>query len=269
MGKVYLVGAGPGDPDLLTVKAVRILASADIVLHDALVSKEVLDLVAPTAKVIDVGKRCGQKFLTQSEINSVLTNAAAGARVVVRLKGGDPLVFGRAGEEIEALKSAGVEFEIVPGITAAIAAAAASQVSLTDRRLASQVLFTTAHSKSGGIELDWTEAITTSTTTVVYMPGSDYRNLAGALAERLGSEMPCLIVSGATLAAQQIYRTDVAGLRGLRGISAPALLIIGRIAGAYTGAAGLLKQSETAAVRRMANWLMANTRGSREQELSD
>jgi uroporphyrin-III C-methyltransferase len=228
MGKVYLVGAGPGDPELLTVKAVRILAAADIVLHDALVSKEVLDLVVPTATVINVGKRCGKKFLTQSEINSILTSAAAVAKVVVRLKGGDPLIFGRAGEEIEALNDAGVEFEIVPGITAAIAAAAVSQVSLTDRRLASQVLFTTAHRKAGVMDLDWTERITPDTTTVVYMPGSDCRNLSHALAEKLGPEMPCVVVSSATLPTQQIRRTNVAEVRNP--IDAPALLIVGRVA---------------------------------------
>src|SRR5258708_8611756 len=122
-GKVYLVGAGPGDPELLTLKAARILADADVVLFDALVSKEVLALVSRDAQLIDVGKRAGKKLLTQEEINSLLVNYATKNRIVVRLKGGDPLLFGRAGEEIEALRAAGVEFEIVPGITAAICAA--------------------------------------------------------------------------------------------------------------------------------------------------
>ena len=117
MGKVYLVGAGPGDPELLTVRAARILAATDIVLHDALVTQEVLKLVSPKARVIDVGKRCRQKLLTQDEINAYLVHAAARYEVVVRLKSGDPLIFGRAGEEIEALSKAGVDFEIVPGIT--------------------------------------------------------------------------------------------------------------------------------------------------------
>jgi len=141
--KVYLVGAGPGDPELLTLKAVRLLAAANVVLHDALVSEGVLALISPAAEVINVGKRAGQKLLTQDEINSLLVSCAGAHQTVVRLKGGDPTVFGRAGEEIEALRKAGVAWEIVPGISAALGAAAAAGISLTDRRVASQILFTT------------------------------------------------------------------------------------------------------------------------------
>src|SRR5277367_489409 len=111
MGRVYLVGAGPGDPELLTLKAARLLASANIVLHDSLVSREILERISPVAEIIDVGKRCGRKLLTQDEINALLVSYAASHEVVVRLKGGDPSVFGRAGEEIEALRHAKVEFE--------------------------------------------------------------------------------------------------------------------------------------------------------------
>jgi len=143
MGKVYLVGAGPGDPELLTRKAARLLAEATIVLHDALVSREVLALISPRAERIDVGKRFGQKLLTQDEINSLLISYAASQEIVVRLKGGDPLIFGRAAEEMLALREAAADFEVVPGITAALAAAASAKISLTDRRLASQLLFTT------------------------------------------------------------------------------------------------------------------------------
>lgn len=231
MGKVYLVGAGPGDPELLTVKAVRILAAADLVLHDALVTREILDLVSPQARVIDVGKRCGQKLLTQDEINSYLVHAAALARIVVRLKSGDPLVFGRAGEEIEALKNAGVDFEIIPGVTSALAAAAAARVSLTDRRLASQILFTTAHRKGGSMDWDWVSAIRPDITVVVYMPGAAYAELASALLNHgLDAHTPCVIVSAAAQKSQQMHWTDVAGLRKLSGIPAPALLIVGRVA---------------------------------------
>ena len=148
-GKVYLVGAGPGDPELLTVRAVRILQTADIVLHDALVSEAVLALVAPRAEVIHIGKRAGKKLLTQAEINAVLVHYARTGKTVVRLKGGDPLIFGRAGEEMDALREAGVEFEVVPGISASMAAAAAAGVSLTDRRFAAQVMFITAHREPG------------------------------------------------------------------------------------------------------------------------
>jgi len=143
MGRVYLIGAGPGDPELLTVKAARLLASADIVLYDSLVSQEILNLISASAQKIDVGKRAGPKLLTQGEINSLLISYAANQETVVRLKGGDPGIFGRAGEEIAALREASVPFEIVPGITAALGAAAAAGISLTDRRVASQVLFTT------------------------------------------------------------------------------------------------------------------------------
>jgi len=230
MGKVYLVGAGPGDPELLTLKAVRILAAANLVLHDALVNKEILELISAKARVIDVGKRCGQKLLTQEEINAYLVHASAVADVVVRLKGGDPLVFGRAGEEIEALKNAGVDFEIIPGITSALAAAAAARVSLTDRRLASQILFTTAHRKGGGMELDWASAIRPDITIVVYMPGSAYAELGNALMNNgLDPRTPCVIVSAAAQKSQQMDWTDVAGLRSLSDINAPALIIVGRV----------------------------------------
>jgi len=143
MGKVYLIGAGPGDPELLTVKAARLLEQATIVLHDSLVSREVLQIIPRSAEIIDVGKRCGQKLLTQDEINALLVSYAASREAVIRLKGGDPVVFGRAGEEIEALRRAGVAFEIVPGITAALGAAAVAGISLTDRRAASQIVITT------------------------------------------------------------------------------------------------------------------------------
>ena len=231
MGKVYLVGAGPGDPELLTVRAARILASADIVLHDALITPEVLTLVSPKARVIDVGKRCGQKLLTQDEINAYLIHAAALVTTVVRLKSGDPLIFGRAGEEIEALVKAGVDFEIVPGITSALAAAAAARVSLTDRRLASQVLFTTAHRKGGAISLDWIRAITPDTTVVVYMPGSAYAELGNTLlSSGLDPQTPCVIVACAARKSQQMLWTDLSGLGRLSAVSAPALLIVGRVA---------------------------------------
>jgi len=182
--KVYLVGAGPGDPELLTLKAVRLLAAANVVLHDALVSEGVLALISPAAEVINVGKRAGQKLLTQDEINSLLVSCAGAHQTVVRLKGGDPTVFGRAGEEIEALRKAGVAWEIVPGISAALGAAAAAGISLTDRRVASQILFTTFSRGSDGSVMDW-GCVTSTTTLVLYMPGADYvevseRLLAGA-----------------------------------------------------------------------------------------
>jgi uroporphyrin-III C-methyltransferase len=230
MGKVYLVGAGPGDPELLTMKAARLLAGAGIVFHDSLVSGEVLRLIAPEAKVIDVGKRCGQKLLTQEEINSLLVSAAANHRVVVRLKGGDPLIFGRAGEEIEALRNAGVAFEIVPGITAALGAAAAAGMSLTDRRAASQIVISTFSRGAESASMDWS-AITSTTTLALYMPGPDYAEVAHRLREGgLPEDLPCVIVSHATSAEQQIRWTNLARLAHEERLPAPAVMIIGRVA---------------------------------------
>jgi uroporphyrin-III C-methyltransferase len=230
MGKVYLVGAGPGDPELLTVKAARLLDTAGIVFHDSLVSREILRLIARDGEVIDVGKRCGQKLLTQGEINSLLVSAASKHEVVIRLKGGDPLIFGRAGEEIEALRNAGVDFEVVPGITAALGAAAAAGISLTDRRAASQVVISTFSRGTEGAPMDFT-AITSTTTLALYMPGPDYAEVAHRLREGgLPDDMPCVIVSNATGVRQQIRWTTVAHLAYEEKLPAPALMIVGRVA---------------------------------------
>jgi uroporphyrin-III C-methyltransferase len=230
MGRVYLVGAGPGDPELLSVKAARLLAGASIVFHDSLVSREILRLIATEAEVIDVGKRCGHKLLTQDEINSLLVSAAANYEVVVRLKGGDPLIFGRAGEEIEALRNADVDFEIVPGITAALGAAAAAGISLTDRRAASQVVISTFSRGTEGASMDW-GAITSTTTLALYMPGPDYAEVAHRLREGgLPDDLPCVIVSNASGAAQEIRWTTVARLADEPRLPAPALMIVGRVA---------------------------------------
>jgi uroporphyrin-III C-methyltransferase len=230
MGNVYLVGSGPGDPELLTLKAARILKTADIVLHDSLVSKEVLALVSSRAELINVGKRCGQKLLTQDEINSLLISLAASHEIVVRLKGGDPLIFGRAGEEIEALINSGTEFEIVPGITAAVGAAAGAKISLTDRRVASQVLFTTVQRGVGESDVDW-GTLTGSTTLVIYMPQSDYAHVASLLRERgLPEDMPCVLVSNASRENQRVHWTRLTNLPEADRLPAPTLLIVGRVA---------------------------------------
>jgi uroporphyrin-III C-methyltransferase len=233
MGKVFLIGAGPGDPDLLTVKAARLLERATIVLHDSLVSREVLQRIAAGAEIIDVGKRCGRKLLTQDEINALLVSYSACHEIVIRLKGGDPLIFGRAGEEIEALRNAGVDFEIVPGITAALGAAAAAGISLTDRRAASQVVIATfsrgGDARAATPQLDWGAA--SAATLVLYMPGADYAEVAQRLRDAgLPEDLPCVIVSNATGANQQIRWTNVAGLSAEEKLPAPALLIVGRVA---------------------------------------
>lgn len=230
MGKVYLIGAGPGDPELLTVKAARLLASAEIVLHDALVSRGVLALISPRAVFIDVGKRAGRKLLTQDEINALLVSYAQTRELVVRLKGGDPSIFGRAGEEIEALRKAHLDYEVVPGITAALGGAAAAGISLTDRRIASQVLFTTFSRGIDGSAMDW-GCVTSTTTLVLYMPGAEYAEVAQRLREGgMPDDLPCVIVSGASCAQQQIRWTNIARLGCEEKLPAPALLIVGRVA---------------------------------------
>jgi len=230
VGKVYLTGAGPGDPELLTLKAARLLAAADVILHDALVSTEVLSMASPGALLVDVGKRCGTKLLTQDEINALLIAYAKEHDIVVRLKGGDPALFARAGEEVTALRDAGVEYEIVPGISAAFGAAAAAGISLTDRRLASQVLFTTFSRHSSGRDLGW-RMIGNATTVAIYMPGSDYGDVASHLLNAgVTADTPCVIVSQAGGKKQSLRWTTVAGLYDAEKLPAPALLIVGKVA---------------------------------------
>jgi len=229
-GKVFLIGAGPGDPELLTVKAARILQSADIVLHDSLVSAEVLALIPWRAERIDVGKRRGFRLLTQKEINALLVASAQKSSTVVRLKGGDPLLFGRAAEEIEALRAAQVPFEVVPGISAAFGAAAAAQISLTDRRLASHVLFTT-YSRAPEAHVLPLLGITAETTIVVYMPGPDYSGVSHWLLESgIVPETPCLVISKASQREQSVQSATLSQLASLPALPAPALLVIGRVA---------------------------------------
>ncbi len=229
-GKVYLIGAGPGDPELLTLRAARLLDGAHVVLHDALVSDAVLAMISPAAELINVGKRAGRKLLTQEEINALLVSCAEIHRTVVRLKGGDPTIFGRAGEEIEALRAAGIEYEIVPGISAALGAAAAAVISLTDRRVASQILLTTFSRGINGNVMDW-GCVTSTTTLVLYMPGADYAEVSEwLLGGGLPADLPCVIVSHATGSQQQVRWSSVARLASEEKLPAPALLIVGRVA---------------------------------------
>jgi uroporphyrin-III C-methyltransferase len=228
-GHVYLVGAGPGDPELLTLKALRILRSANIVLHDSLVSPEVLNLIPASAERIDVGKRAGFRLLTQDDINSLLVAAAQNHEIVVRLKGGDPLLFGRAAEEIQVLRHANISCEVVPGMSAAFAAAAAAQISLTDRRVASRVLFTT-FSRSADARLFGRVDLSPDATVVVYMPGPDYAEVSRWLLDaNLVPDTPVLVVSKASQPDQSAHTTSIAALANLAPLPAPALLIVGRV----------------------------------------
>lgn len=231
-GKVYLVGAGPGDPELLTVKASALLRSADLVLHDDLVPAAIVSLTAPHAIVINVGKRCGAKSITQDEINGLMIDSARRGMSVLRLKGGDPLVFGRLAEELDALDVAEVPFEVVPGITAGFAAAASLGASLTDRRTNSRILIVSnhhAHRKETPDEVDWSDAARRDTTLVVYMPGKDLTGLSRSLVEAgLPLDTPCIVVSQATTTAQRQFGASLGQLRSLPPVEPPAILLIGR-----------------------------------------
>jgi uroporphyrin-III C-methyltransferase len=232
-GKVYLVGAGPGDPELLTGKALRLLRAADVVLHDDLVAPEILALIPPTAQVHNVGKRCGRKSISQEGINALMVAYASDGLEVVRLKGGDPLIFGRAGEEMEALREAGIRFEVVPGVTAALGAAAAARIPLTDRRLASRLVFLTAHRRAGKIATDWSGVALPGTTVVIHMPGENYGGLAAELcAAGLSGQTPCVIVSGAATPREQVHQTILERLPQAPRLTPPALLIVGKVAAA-------------------------------------
>lgn len=229
-GKVYLVGAGPGDPELLTLKALRVLRTAEAVLHDDLVAPEILSLIPPTAQVHDVGKRCGTKKIRQEEINFLMVELAASGKQVVRLKSGDPLVFGRAGEEIESLRRADIPYEIVPGVTSALGAAAAAGIPLTHRRKSSALVFITAHQASDSDALEWTKLVGSGATLVIYMPGQNYAALVRELTSAgLASETPCAVISRATTRYQQVHRTTIAELYRAPRLASPTLLIVGQV----------------------------------------
>ena len=230
-GRVYLVGAGPGDPELLTLKALRLLHHADVVLHDELVGAEILGFIRSTAKLHNVGKRNGNRSTPQAEIHTLLVQYARMGLQVVRLKGGDPLVFGRAGEEIEALRAAGIEFEIIPGVTSALGAAASTQIPLTHRQLASSFIVLTGH-RSSTHDSAWPASIPPGTTVVVYMPGYDYAATSAQLEARgVNPATPCAIISRATWNDQRIYRTTLQDLRSAPQLPSPTLLVVGEVVG--------------------------------------
>ena len=228
-GRVWLVGAGPGDPDLLTLKAARLIGSADVIVHDGLVSEEILSLAPASARLIDVAKRKSRHTLPQGDINRLLVAFALQGLTVVRLKAGDPFIFGRGGEELEECRTAGVICEVVPGVTAALAASAGAGAPLTHRGLAQSVTFVTGHAAHGDPDLDWAALARANQTVVIYMG----LTTAGLIGERLmaagrDGATPALIVVNASRADEQSHPTTLAQLaataEGLRG---PALLIVG------------------------------------------
>jgi uroporphyrin-III C-methyltransferase len=230
-GKVYLVGAGPGDPELLTLKALRVLKSADVVLHDALIGPEILTLIPRAAIAENVGKRCGMKSARQQDIHQSLINYARLDLQVVRLKGGDPLIFGRCGEEIEALRQANIDFEIVPGITAALGAAASARIPLTHRDIASSLVILTSHRSKSGEPAIWPSPLPNNSTLVIYMPGQDYESVAQKLVDSgIASDTPCAILSQATSPQESLHVTTVERLAASPRLIAPNLLVVGAVA---------------------------------------
>jgi uroporphyrin-III C-methyltransferase len=228
-GSVWLVGAGPGDPELLTIKALKALGRADVVVHDGLVSDDILAMAPQAARLINVAKRKSRHTLPQEEINRLLVALALEGLTVVRLKGGDPFVFGRGGEELEACRAAGVEVHVVPGVTAALAASAGAGAPLTHRGSAQAVTFVTGHAAHGEPDLDWTALARPNQTVVIYMG----LTTAALIAERLigaGREgsTPALIVVNASRSDEQRIATTLASLSAAtEGLSGPALLLVG------------------------------------------
>jgi uroporphyrin-III C-methyltransferase len=238
-GKVFFVGAGPGDPELLTVKALKRLQAADVVLHDDLVEREILSLVNESAHVRSVGKRCGQKGSTQKEINALLIAFASFGLNVVRLKGGDPSIFGRSGEEMSALRAADIDFEIIPGITSALASAAAANVSLTQRGIASAVLLVSNHLAKSG-PLPWQAYVSSGATLIIYMPGFDYDVIAGQLIDAgMSRDVPSAVISRVSTKDQQILRTTLDRLPKATRLPAPTLLVVGEVLRSDALSAGL------------------------------
>ena len=231
-GTVYLVGAGPGDPELLTLKAARLLAEAGIVLHDDLVPASILNLAGKQALVVSVGKRCGQKKITQAAIHEMMISSARQGLAVVRLKSGDPMIFGRAGEEMDALRAAQVPFQIVPGVTAASAAAALLGASLTDRRLASRLIVLSGHHAAGETpeHAFGSHPLPQDATLAIYMPGPDLARAATALLKGgLPGNTPCVVVSDASRPAAGYRAFRLNALEKLSLSQSPRLLLVGKV----------------------------------------
>ena len=232
VGTVYLVGAGPGDPDLLTLRAARLLAEAELVIHDGLVDPAVLAMVRPGAELVSVAKSRARHTLPQNEINALLVREARAGRGVIRLKGGDPFVFGRGGEEAEACRAAGVPVEVVPGVTSALGAAAAAQIPLTHREDASIVSFVAGQCK-GLAEQDWAGLAGTGRTLVIYMGVKTAPQIAEKLmADGLAPDVPVAVIENAARANMRVLRGLLAALPDLverERVKSPALIIIGSV----------------------------------------
>ena len=231
-GTVYLVGAGPGDPDLLTMRAARLIEAARLIVHDGLVDPAILALAPPHARLISVAKARARHTMAQEEINALLVREALRGHVVVRLKGGDPLIYGRGGEEAEACHAAGVPVEIVPGVSAANGAAAAAQIALTHRDASSVVSFVAGQCK-GLSEQDWSGLAGKGRTLVIYMGVSTAPQIADKLmADGLAPDMPVAVIENAARPQMRVLRGLLAALPDLveqERVKSPALIVIGDV----------------------------------------
>jgi len=234
VGTVHLVGAGPGDPDLLTLRAARLIMQAGLIVHDGLVSEQVLALAGPKARLVSVAKRRSRHTMPQDAINALLVREALAGKQVVRLKGGDPLIFGRGGEEAEACRAAGVPVEVVPGITSALGAAAAAQIPLTHRNSASVVSFVAGQCK-GLTEQDWSGLAGKGRTLVIFMGVATAPQIAEKLiADGLSPAMPVAVIENASSPRMRVLRGPIAGLADLvarERVKSPALIVVGEVAG--------------------------------------
>ncbi len=236
-GRVALVGAGPGDPGLLTVAAQELLAGADLVFHDALVGPEVLAMASPDAELVAVGKRGGRRSARQDEITAALIEAAGAGREVVRLKGGDPFVFGRGGEELNALLAAGIEVVVVSGVSVAVAASAAAGISFTMCWVSASVAVATATGADADIPERLIELAAAADTLVLLMPLGVLDELAARLAGVLGPQRPAAVIADATLPTERVVRgtlADIAGLARAGAVAAPATLVVGEVVNAVS-----------------------------------
>jgi len=232
-GTVYLVGGGPGNPELLTLRAAHLIASADAIVYDNLVGKGIVELIPAATERIYVGKQAGNHTLPQEEINALLVRLALAGKNVVRLKGGDPFIFGRGGEEIEELLQHGVRFEVVPGVTAASGMAAYAGIPLTHRDHAQSCTFVTGHLKDGSVDLDWPALARPHQTIVIYMGIGALPEICRQLtAHGLPGTTPAAVVQNATLVNQRVVSGTLATLPGLvagSGIVPPALIVVGDV----------------------------------------
>ncbi len=232
-GRVYLVGAGPGDPELLTLRAVRLLEQAQVVVYDHLVSSAVLEFVSPTAQRIFAGKRRNEHTLRQEQINALLVSLARQGKLVVRLKGGDPFIFGRGGEELQALAAQGIAFEVVPGVTAASGVASYAAIPLTHRDYAQSCIFVTGHLKDGTADLDWPSLVRRHQTVVIYMGLGGLPEICRQLmAHGAAPGLPIAVVQDGSIASQKVVTgtlIDMPQRVAQAGLKSPCLTIIGDV----------------------------------------